>query len=343
MSTHDRNARRAAVGFAESWVATLCAGLLASPTAWAAGQGTAMPPLDLPLCEAAAPGKASGLSLGIVQPGASQAVLDFAARLSLANPQLDVCQESWSSVLPRWLPWAQELERGHGFVLFVLAFVAVVSVLWFTTPRRWWQRTTLLAVLAVGGLTWIVGAALLAAFHAVGGQQMLYANVVSLRMPQQARPAWHNVAGARELEDLLASAGLGTAMPHQAALGRPQPAAAAAASGTALATAVAAAAASANAGALPAGVGGPAAQPQAPSGPYRVAHRLNLRTAAGVQSPWIATLPRGDIIEFDGAQQGDWWRIRARSGQVGWASSLWLRRLQEGLPSQGDTAPATKG
>ena len=44
-------------------------------------------------------------------------------------------------------------------------------------------------------------------------------------------------------------------------------------------------------------------------------------------------LPAGTIVSATGATDGDWWRVRARIGGrdvEGWASSLWLRRTDEG-------------
>lgn len=272
--------------------------------------------VDLPACEATAPGMAQGLSLGMVQPHASEHVLAYAGRLTLADPSLSICAESWSSLLPRWVPWAGALERGQGFVLFALAFVLTVAALWRLTPRHWWRRTTLVGLLAVGAGTWLLGLVLMAAFHAAGGQRLLYGTVVSLRLPQQAQPQWLDVAGARELEALLAQAGA-----------LPKPAAALPATAAAPPSPPPPPAAAAPADAPPA----PVAQPL-PAGPYRVAHRLNLRTGPGVQHAHLITLPRGDEVQFDGAVQGDWWRIRSRAGQVGWSSSLWLRRPDEGLP-----------
>ena len=114
--------------------------------------------IDLPPCDASAPGKTSGLSLGIVQPGAAPTVLEYAARLTLQAPQgISICSESWGDVLPRWAPWAKALERGYGFALFLLALVTVVGLLYWKTPKHWWQRTTLVSVLSIGGLGWLLG------------------------------------------------------------------------------------------------------------------------------------------------------------------------------------------
>ena len=273
--------------------------------------------VDLPVCEVSAPGMAQGLSLGIVQPYASDYVVQYAARLTLQQPTLSVCSEAWPSVLPRWLPWAQALERGQGFASLLLAFVLAVAVLWRLTPRHWWRRTTLLGVLGVLGLTWVLGTAGLAAFHALGGQRALYGTVVSLRTPQQAQPTWHDVAGARELEALLAA---GNYLPAAAVAPMPQAAPGSAPASSATQTITPNLAATSTAALTPT---------VTPKGPYKVYHRVNVREQPGVQSPWLTTLARGAVVQFDGELQGDWWRIKTASGQVGWASSLWLRRPEE--------------
>jgi len=66
---------------------------------------------------------------------------------------------------------------------------------------------------------------------------------------------------------------------------------------------------------------------------YRVADALNLRTAVGVGAERVAVLPGGAIVTATGMQDGDWWQVRAEVGgqaRAGWASSLWLRRADEG-------------
>lgn len=66
---------------------------------------------------------------------------------------------------------------------------------------------------------------------------------------------------------------------------------------------------------------------------YRVADALNLRTAVGVGAERVAVLPGGAIVTATGMQDGDWWQVRAEvdgEARAGWASSLWLRRADEG-------------
>jgi len=272
--------------------------------------------IDLPPCEVSSPGMVEGLAVGIVQPHAAPDVLAFAARLAAVDPGLGVCSESWSAVVPRFVPWAGALERGYGFAAFGLGFVLAVLLLWALTPRQWWQRMTALGLLTVAGLTWVLGVALLAGFHALGGQRWVYGTVVSLRAPLQPVPAWHAVNGAREMEALLAQRGIDTTARAAPRTQAPAPAPAA----------------------------DPAAPARAPAGMYRAFHRLALRTAPGVQAERVAVLPRGAEVTYDGAAHGDWWRIKTADGKVGWASSLWLRRPEE-LPAvprrdQAGTPPA---
>lgn len=80
----------------------------------------------------------------------------------------------------------------------------------------------------------------------------------------------------------------------------------------------------------------PVAAPQdlpLPGHSYRVADALNLRAAVGVGAARVAVLPAGALVTASGVQDGDWWQVSARvDGAVvdGWASSLWLRRADEG-------------
>lgn len=256
--------------------------------------------IDLPPCDSSAPGKTSGLSLGIVQPGAAPSVLDYAARLTLQAPQsISVCSESWADVLPRWVPWAKALERGYGFALFLLALVTVVGLLYWKTPKHWWQRTTLVSVLSIGGLGWLLGIGLLAAFHGLGGHKLFYGTVVSLHLPQDANIVWLDVANARELEAQLAQRQL---LPATAPETRSKFESPAAASNSASVE---------------------------PTGDYRTTHRLNLREAPGTAAARIAIIAQGETLTYDGKREGDWWHMRTRAGQVGWTSSLWLRRPDE--------------
>jgi hypothetical protein len=76
----------------------------------------------------------------------------------------------------------------------------------------------------------------------------------------------------------------------------------------------------------------PAAGP-ASGARYRVAADLNLREDRGVRAARMRVLRTGTVVTATGATDGDWWRVRARiDGRDvdGWASSLWLRRTDEG-------------
>jgi hypothetical protein len=66
---------------------------------------------------------------------------------------------------------------------------------------------------------------------------------------------------------------------------------------------------------------------------YRVVDDLNLREDRGVRAARMRVLRAGTVVSATGATDGDWWRVRARvDGRDvdGWASSLWLRRTDEG-------------
>lgn len=66
---------------------------------------------------------------------------------------------------------------------------------------------------------------------------------------------------------------------------------------------------------------------------YRVRDALNLRVAGGVGAERLLVVPAGSRIIATGRRDGDWWQVRAivKGEEVeGWASSLWLRRADEG-------------
>lgn len=66
---------------------------------------------------------------------------------------------------------------------------------------------------------------------------------------------------------------------------------------------------------------------------YRVADALNLRAHKGVGARRVTVLPAGSVVTPTGMREGDWWQVSATvDGRPveGWASSLWLRRADEG-------------
>jgi hypothetical protein len=70
-----------------------------------------------------------------------------------------------------------------------------------------------------------------------------------------------------------------------------------------------------------------------PGARYRVFDHLNLRSSRSVDGRRLGVVPAGAIVTATGEHAGDWWEICARvDGEplCGWASSLWLRRLDEG-------------
>jgi hypothetical protein len=91
------------------------------------------------------------------------------------------------------------------------------------------------------------------------------------------------------------------------------------------------------AGPLPVAAAVPA--PSAPVLRYRVVDDLNLRAAKATGAPRLAVLPAGTLVSPTGQADGDWWQVRARlRGREleGWASSLWLRRVDEGRAPRND-------
>jgi hypothetical protein len=73
--------------------------------------------------------------------------------------------------------------------------------------------------------------------------------------------------------------------------------------------------------------------PPADGASYRVIDHLNLRQTHGVRASRVIVLPAGTRVHTTGAFDGDWWQVRARldgHDVEGWASSLWLRRVDEG-------------
>jgi hypothetical protein len=66
---------------------------------------------------------------------------------------------------------------------------------------------------------------------------------------------------------------------------------------------------------------------------YQVFRTLNLRDGTGTSARRLAVVPAGTIVAATGRRDGDWWQVRAKvegSYVTGWASSLWLRRADEG-------------
>ena len=66
---------------------------------------------------------------------------------------------------------------------------------------------------------------------------------------------------------------------------------------------------------------------------YRVFKDLNLRGAAQVGAARVVVVPAGTLVHASGLRDGDWWQVSVDLGgrhYTGWASSLWLRRTDEG-------------
>lgn len=66
---------------------------------------------------------------------------------------------------------------------------------------------------------------------------------------------------------------------------------------------------------------------------YRAHDALNLRAAGGVDAERLLVVPAGSRLTATGRRDGDWWQVRGTvngTAVEGWASSLWLRRVDEG-------------
>jgi hypothetical protein len=58
-----------------------------------------------------------------------------------------------------------------------------------------------------------------------------------------------------------------------------------------------------------------------------------LRVAGGIGAERLLVVPAGSRLTATGLRDGDWWQVRGVvDGEPveGWASSLWLRRVDEG-------------
>jgi hypothetical protein len=67
---------------------------------------------------------------------------------------------------------------------------------------------------------------------------------------------------------------------------------------------------------------------------FRAYDDLNLRASRSIGARRLGVVPAGALVTATGRQDGDWWEISARiDGHAvrGWASSLWLRRMDERL------------
>lgn len=77
----------------------------------------------------------------------------------------------------------------------------------------------------------------------------------------------------------------------------------------------------------------PPASVAVPVRSYRVHDDLNLRAASGTGAARLAIVPSGTTVTTTGKRDGDWLEVTARvhgHAVTGWASSLWLRRDDEG-------------
>lgn len=234
------------------------------------------------------------VQIGIASPAEPGFALQ-AAQLAQSRNDLTVCRASWSAVLPLTTPFAKvhSLEKYYGWCAFLLALIVTLFLAAHLTPRHWWTRPTVTGLLIVGLGCWGGGVLLLMAANQWRlPQQWVYADVVSLQR-DQGKVQWLEVDGMRGLTRQLALAGAPDAPATREAGARE----------------------------------GYHAH-DVHDVYYRVHQPLNLRQAAGIDAPRIATLGRGANVRATGRRTGDWWQVEATVEglrQTGWVSSLWLR------------------
>lgn len=150
-----------------------------------------------------------------------------------------------------------------------LGLAATLVLAAWLTPRAWWRRPNLRALLVLAGGTWGLG------------------SLAAMMLPAQA--ATTTVATVAPLAHLATLASLAP----------------------------------------------PLVAVQAPLQTYRAHRAINLRSGPGTGSRRIAIIAAGTSVEASGRRDGDWWQLSATVDgrrQLGWASSLWLRRVDESKP-----------
>lgn len=154
---------------------------------------------------------------------------------------------------------------------FGLGLAATLVLAAWLTPRAWWRRPNLRALLVVAGGTWGLG------------------SLAALMLPAQA--ATTTVTAVAAVVPLAPVAPLASFAP-------------------------------------------PLVVTQAPAQTYRAHRDINLRSSPGTGSRRIAIIAAGTSVEASGWRDGDWWQLTATldgKRQSGWASSLWLRRIDEAV------------
>ena len=322
--------------------------------------------VDLPACSdmAAQPGNAKQIRLGLAMPG-DAALAQHLATLASFYEDVSACAESWSSVLPLATPVTKvsALEKYHGYAAYVLGLLIALVLAWRFTPRAWWRHPTATGILTLVGLTWLSATLMLALANSARlPQRALYASVVSIQLGENAE-TWNEVDGIRGFDRWLSKVGFQPDFSTQELNLRSTNGAPVAAFASPTASSPAEALSNSLQGKMTStgkrtnrgdgrtlievtDVRGARywvdavdvqAVPQfgVPGAVFRVHQALNLRSGVGVDQVRIATLQRGSRVTVTGKRDGDWWEVGTKdvnSGrqQIGWVSSLWLRRLGEG-------------
>ena len=196
------------------------------------------------------------------------------------------------------------LDQFHGAGAYAISLALTLFLAAYLTPRSWWRRPNVRALLILCLGTWSLGSALLLLEHSMP---------VSMRerlagiAPSDGNDADSAAAQARRAAeanaDISAAAACATAAARANALAYLAPA-----------------------------TGGPQATTLIAGQSFQTHRDLNLRASAGVHAARLSVVPAGARVTPTGARDGDWWQISAHVAgrdSIGWVSSLWLRRSGE--------------
>ncbi|MES2117944.1 MAG: SH3 domain-containing protein [Pseudomonadota bacterium] len=207
-----------------------------------------------------------------------------------------------------------DMANLYGAGAFLAGLVLTLFLASCLTPRQWWRRPNARALLILVAGAWGFGSIIL-----------------------NLAPAPHSLAQAAALDGASAATpasgakALRTGLPDTSADTLP---------GTIPGAGPARDSSRGNRGGIDSGNGNSAGSdsgggqpaPAIAGQPFQVHRALHLRAAAGVAAPLLATVPPGATVTPTGARDGDWWQVRATTADgsdVGWVSSLWLRRSGE--------------
>ena len=206
-----------------------------------------------------------------------------------------------------------DMAKLYGAGAFLAGLVLTLFLASALTPRQWWRRPNARALLILVAGSWGLGSVILAlapappAWHAswpfaasrdtAATQAPTTSATSAAEHTSRDAPLPNRHAGPRDITGTGRAAGSGAGMGTEAGID----------TGTGINTTTA-------------------------GQPFQTHRALHLRAAAGVNAPLLSTVPPGATVTPTGARDGDWWQVRAvlaDGGNVGWVSSLWLRRSGE--------------